>query len=267
MKFLRGFAVSILGICLFGIMFAFAVDLTVKDIFQDQITFKYVKDELLKDNKDELPADFEKEYEKMISSSDTEKLFDTILKDYSDYKKDKKVSDEVVDEIINYIKKHEHEINAISDTKIDIAELESEETRNEIKTGISEAFDDIGDNEDEIVLGINIYRIATSKLALFVLILVMLVFIGLIALVEFSIYKWMRPVGITSIVTSVFVLIFGFGLNFIFEELKRDNININSNITIYLGIAYLVIGILLIVLQSRISNRSKELIKEDISEN
>lgn len=266
MKFLKGFIITILSIILFSLMLVFAVDLTVKNIIEDQMTFKYIKDSLVKEYGNNLSNDFEKNYESIVASNDTEHLFDSILKEYKGYHDNNYVSPELVDEIIEYIKTHEHDIEGITNEDIKIEDIDNAEVRNEITKGLEEMYSDINSDDGEnITVALDIYLFATSKRVLMTMVIIMLFIAFLIALIKSSNYKWMKPVGITSIVASVFVISLYQGIKFIIDISNLENININSNITLIIGAIYLVLGIALIIIKHNIDNQIKT--STDISEN
>ena len=269
MKILKGFAIAILCIIFSITMFGLTISISVKDIVQNQLLTTAIKSAVTENVTNEEDKKVINEYvDKFTQDPELNELVDLVLRDYIEYTNSgKQVSDETVDKIISFLNNHKEEVAKFSNEDIDFTELNSQKTKDEIKKSINEGFQDVDSANAEVSVSevLTVYTAATSNTYLFALSVVLVIIAALIALVSWSFYAWLKPVGITTIVTAVYTLIGYSLLTVLFTALASSedvNISINGNTLLYAGIIEFVLGVVFVVIYGVLSKRENSIITD-----
>lgn len=264
MKVLRGFGIAILSIVLFFGVMCLMLSYSLKDIVQNKIMVTAVKESL----KESVPEENKKEVEPIIdqvmSYPETNEIIESVLYDFVNYDTNKGISDKTIDLVIKFCKDHKEDYEKLTGEKVDINDIDTPESRQALRDGFSEVIEDeyINDSDAELITNIiKIYSSATSSKYTKLLIVIDIIIIGLIGVLSWSYYKWLQPVGIVSIIASIFTFLFYGGLAFITTALNQSTsfkASISSNAVLYTAIIELIVGITFIILCSVFTTRERQ---------
>ncbi len=266
MKFLKGFAIAILCIVFSITMFGLTISIAVKDIVQNQLFTTAIKEAVTENVTNEEEKKVINEYvDKFTSDPELNDIVDSVLNDFVN---GKEVSDSTVDKIISFLNNHKTEVEKFSNEDIDFKELNSQKTKDEIKKAINDGFQEVDTTDGAEVSArdfITLYTAATSNTYWYALSVVLVIIAALIALVSWSFYAWLKPVGITTIVTAVYTLVGYAFLTVIFTAIASDtsiNINLDSRVLLIAGITEFVAGVVFVVIFGILSKRENSIITD-----
>ena len=263
MKVVRGICSGILGIVLFALIFALSFSYILKNVVSKDLLNGIVKQQLLDQYTKEVNPDVKESIEELLGKNDLSALANDVLEEYSRFAKDKNytVSDEFVDEIIEFCVKNRTTISRMSNEEITEEKLRSEETRNNLTKTLNETLpeisDKIGESGDMVML---IYGLIVSKSMRLLAILSIVAIIVLIALITWSVYKWLTPLGISLIISGLLYITIYVGAMIFKEELLIGldiDIKFNPKIIVIIGGAEFVFGIVSIIIKKIIDNKNR----------
>ena len=264
MKVLRGFGIAILSIVLFFTVMSLMVSISLKDIVQNKFMVTAFKEGL----KESVPEENKKEVEPIIdqvmSYPETNEIIESVLYDIVNYDQTKGMSDKTIDLVIQFCKNHKEDYEKLTGEEVDINDIDTPESRQALKDGFNEVMEDeyINDSDAELITNIiNVYSSATSTKLVKILIVSIIIIIGLIGVLSWSYYKWLQPVGIVSIIASVFTFLYYGGLSFISTALNESTsfkVTFASNEVLYTAIIELIVGITFVVLCSVFTTRERQ---------
>jgi hypothetical protein len=237
---------------------------SIKDIVQNQLIVTAFKEGVKEGVPEENKKEVDEIVDKITSYPETNEIIESVINDYANYNTNKTVSDKTIDLIIKFCKDHKDEYEKLTGEKIDISEIDTPENRKAIKDGFNEAMETNkidGEDAEAVTEVIKVYSSFTSNTYWKSLIVFNIVVIALIGLLSWSYYKWLQPVGIVSIIASVFTFIFYGGLSFLTMAIKESTdfkLSIASNTVLYFAIFEIVIGISFVVLCSVLANRERQ---------
>ena len=278
MKVVRVICNVLIGIVLFGLIFALTFARTTKNFLEKDVILGVVKETItdtIKEESGKLTDKSEELLDKMLKDNDANDLIRTFVDNFDNFQENKtgyKVSDADVEKIYNYAVKYKSTIVEISGNKIkDLSDEEfkkifSSENINNLANEVFESID--GDVGDGIDIAVKAYSKATSDTALIILISSIVFCIILLLLINWSLYKWMLVTGIDLIISGVLIgLIYVAGLLFndiiMSTEIMKKAIG-EIDLTGYMiwGIAELLGGIILLVIYNVIKNKNDETTKQ-----
>lgn len=265
MNGLKKFFVSIACILLFFCIMAFVASFAIKDIVQNGLIVTAVKEAVTENAPENQREELEKLVDKISEYPETNQIIESILDDYANYKTNKETSDRTIDLITEFCFNHKEEMAKLLDEEINFDLIESEakeDFKNELKEGYTELLHNTtGKDAETISEVITVYKDISSSKQRYMLAGAIIFLIGLIVLLEWSSYKWLKPVGTTLITTAVFTLITEGILStlssMIVDQIK-SNISISSSILIVVAIIELLLGILSKVLYKKLQNKEME---------
>ena len=265
MNGLKKFFVSIACIMLFFCIMALVGSLAIKDIVQNGLIVTAVKEAVTENAPENQREELEKLVDKISEYPETNQIIESILDDYANYKINKETSDRTVDLITEFCFNHKEEMAKLLDEEINFDMIESEakeEFKKELKEGYTELLHNTtGKDAETISEVITVYKDISSSKQRYMLAGAIIFLIGLIVLLEWSSYKWLKPVGTTLITTAVFTLITEGILStlssMIVDQIK-SKISISSSILIVVAIIELLLGILSKVVYNKLENKEME---------
>ncbi len=272
MKVLRVIGNIIIGIILFGLIFALSFIKSTKSFLEKDLIVGLVKVSITESlNKDNSDAKEESKvlFSKIMEDKDVEEVISVAINNFKEYQKNSsnfRVSDSDVEKIRSFAMKYKDQILDISEgesselTEEKFDELFSSESINDFanKT-FKEVSVDVGNDVDE---AIDLYNRVTEKSVTIILIVAIVFFIIILGLINWSFYKWMMVVGIDLIITGlILAFVYGAGtmLNDIIsmEKIVRETIGeINFTGFAILGGIEVVLGIILIIAYNVIDSRT-----------
>ena len=265
MNGLKRFFVSIACIMLFFCIMAFVGSFAIKDIVQNGLIVTAVKEAVKENAPENQREELDKLVDKISEYPETNQIIESILDDYANYKINKETSDRTIDLITDFCFNHKEEMSKLLDEEINFDMIESEakeEFKKELKEGYTELLHNTtGKDAETISEVITVYKDISSSKQRHMLAGAIIFLIGLIVLLEWSSYKWLKPVGTTLITTAVFTLITEgilSTLSSMIVDQINSNISISSSILIVVAIIELLLGILFKVLYKKLDNKEME---------
>lgn len=264
MKVLKVLLTIVISFILVILITSLTVTSQLKNVIQNEVVKEAIKQSIVKKDEEENLLNNEA-VNNLINDSDANKVIDCVINDYvGAIESDSKISDETINSIIKYAKEHKDELEEITGQKVDIEEITSEETKEELTNALNDALEEIKkDTDDNTKTVITTYSKLTSDSLKITMVSIILGLVVLLALINWSLYKWLRPTGISLIISSVLVIItylLSLALASMIEE--SMNITINTNALLSSGIIELISGIIFIIIFAIIKkNKNKNEIK------
>ena len=264
MKILKGFIISLLGFIMASAMIYISIASSLRNIIQDQIMPQVINEAVNQVGNNEISEAINKT--KSITGIDA--VIESVLSDISTGNGE--VSEETLDRIIQLCKDNKETIELYANTQIDLSEIDSPKSRNELRESMNEAYKDINKEENQVIRdGLSIYNKLTSTNTRILVISLIIVCLILIGLITWSLYEWIKHLSGALISTSVFVFIV-YAIIVVFANAINENttinITINANQLLYIALSEFASGFLLGVLHKQIQKRI-QLAKEEEEKN
>ena len=258
MKIIRGFLNFIISLILIVLIVSFTIITSLLNVIQNQIIGEFFKQIII----EELFTENTSNYEiasNLAFTQDVNIIINSILADYINYSKNNTdgVSDNTVDLIVNFCIDHKQDLEKIENTELDINELQSLNMHNNLKHILNDFFISLNDDPSFHISDIaKVYGTINSNSFKIEFLVTILIFILLLALINWSPYKWMKPFGIVLIISGILVSIL-YGLISIIRNMMIQELNLNVNIKliIILAIVEFVSGIVLVIIHSNIRKK------------
>lgn len=260
MKFVKGFCSFILQVALviFLILlgFSFALKDTLVDLIYDQVIKREITNNVNVDENKELKKIFELEESKIF--------IEDILNDITS---NNETGYDIEKEIIIFVKENKDELSKLYDIAVtdeEINKLEKEIKENNLNDEYNKLKEDFKinlDNDEKMFF--DIYNFVVSSTFKIILISISLFNLLLIALLQKSYFKWLRALGIVSIISGIF----GFGIGILIDYLLMNAFKMNALEIGYLSkysIGLFIGGIISIIIYAIISKNNKD--KENLNE-
>ena len=252
MKALREFIIVILSFVLVFLITGLGLFLSFKDVFQTSIVTEGVKSIV---KSDEFTPEQQKEIndavEKITSDKDVNELIDMTIKDMANSDgKNFSLSDETIDKFISIIENNKEELTKFGVKESEINQFISdvkdpanrEEMKQEMNKGYEELNINLGNNQSFNVIqtaGKVMNPENVSKTIMYIIVIVVL-----IAILKWSLYEWIRPCAVSTIVASANLLIVYHGIDFITKELLAGSeIPVNINVDTLGKVAYTILAV------------------------
>ena len=261
LKFVRVIAGFLAKITLFFLVFLFSISLISKKVIQKEIIGNVLKGQVVTDYIDGKNIVNQDKVNELINDKEINGIINDVIAEYDNYLKEDnyKVSDKLINEIIDFCVEHKAEISEISGREITEEEIRSVETYKNLTNVFDEGFrhikNDVGEIGEEIV---KMYSKFISTAFRLKVILLMILMIGIIMLSTWSLYKWLSSFGkilITNgIIFTMIYFITGIIVSKITGEFNLD-IKINFMFILIVGLAEIFIGTALIVSRNFLEKR------------
>lgn len=277
MKALRVIGNIIIGIILFSLIFTLLFVTKTRDLIESDVlkeTIKNVIDDI-ENNDNDLTESQKKVIDDMFKDSELSSMISMILKNYKEYINNPNymVSQEDANKLHDFVKYYKNNIKDLSGENV--SKMSDEEFDNyfnieKIDEFAKNAFKEFDKNieKKDISIAIDAYSFATSKSIRLVLSFIIVFFIGLLILINWSPIKWMLVVGIDLIVSGVLFFMLYVSVEMIKDMFLKENAKINFNVNSFFlsSILQLIIGILLIVIymviKNKLNGKKQELVTE-----
>ena len=259
MKFLKGIITFFTGLAIFILVLSLTFTYIFKNIIQKQIIGDAVKDIVITEYIKDKDIENKDKIEELLEDKDAKKLVNIVIDEYLESLRtdNYQVSEESLDTIIDLCIEHKKELEEITNEEIKIEDIKSQETRNNLRQAFNEGFDsannDIGETGSTIINYYSNYTSTGFKVALVCSILSGLILIGLI---NWSYCRPMRTLGTSLLITGIFISIMYVLINLAVKELIKRvdeiSLSINTKSILILAIFEIILGILLLILQTLI---------------
>ena len=269
MKVLRGFGNTIIGIILFALIFSLLFinrtsNLVEKDFLRE--TIKSTIDEV-SNNDNSLTESQKKTIDDMFKDQEASSIISMVLENYKEYKNNSnyKVSEEDSKKLYDFVNKYRNYIKEISGENVsNMSEQEFEEyfNSNKIDEFAKNSFKEFDKefNSKSLDKILDVYTIVTSNDVKLVILFTIIIFIGLLLLINWSLFKWMIVVGIDLIISGILFFSIYVSAELVKDMVLKEKARIQFNFDSFMisGIIQIVVGILLIVLYIVLKNVFKE---------
>lgn len=273
MKVLRGLLIFIISFVLTFMVIGYTLTINMKSIVQEQLVGEIVKQAIVKNAEENINIDLDS-VDSVFKDSDLSSIIDAAIMDYTDYVNGNisGVRSETIDKIIDFVTEHKEDLEQISGEKIDLSELQSQKVRDEITRSANESMQHMNvDKESPAITVVSTYGKIASDSFKYVVLGIMCVLVLLIGLIEWSFYKWMKPVGsslITSgVIVSLFYVLIEVFSTFINQSIETS-ISIDGSKVLISGVIELVCGILMLIVYTiinKVIKNNKEISSSDIT--
>ena len=199
-----------------------------------------------------------------------DKELDELINKYIDIFVDGVITGKVNDndlkqDVITFLKDNKDRLNERYDLDIkdsDIAELETSGELDEFKDSFDQSIVTLKDDmTSEYGWFIGFVRFLRSGDFIVVSVVVMIICLILNVLLMWSPYKWMLPVGISSIISSIITFINALLVTlivFALQDSSNVNITANTSILVLISVILLVVGIALLIVNSNLKKNEKK---------
>lgn len=270
MKVVRIIGNILIEIVLFALIISVSVLNATKIFLEKDLVMGVVKEGIVQTlDKEENDLNFKKEeiLNEIFNDKETSNIVSIVIDNFKKYQEDKTnftVSNSDIEKITSYAFKYKKQINKISNKAEEITdeklkEILSKENINKLANEIYSDLDsDIGDEFEKVFY---FYENVTSKSMNLIMISLIVFFIVILGLINWSFYKWMITLGVCLIISGVIMSILYIGLLFLTETinsvdvLKRTIDNISFSTYIIIGVIEIVVGIILIIIHNYFKNK------------
>ena len=270
MKAVRIIANILIGIIMFALILGLSLVKSTRSFLEKDLLVGVVKASIVEtldkqvknavDNKDEILDEILKD----DTTEDVVRIFIDNFKEYQDNKKGFSVSDSDIEKITTFALKYKNQISKIAGEKEEITdeklkEILSKENINQLSNRVYEEISSgLGEDANEVF---NIYDEVTSSKATWITIGTIIFLIILLALIHWSLYKWMIVPGICLIVSGLLVCLVYLGCLFLNEIIKSSGWlnetigNIDFSIYLIVGGIEIIVGVILVIVYNSIKNK------------
>lgn len=253
MRFLRGFGSFVLQVVLIVCLILLGVSFALKDTLVDLIYDEVIKEEITNN----IDIEQNKELVKLFEMDESKVFIEDIL---SDITSTYDTGYDIEKEIVIFIRENKDEFSKLYDVEFsdeDINKLESEINKSDLNEKYSEIKNEFKsdlDKEERMIF--DIYNFVVSSTFKIMLICISLINLLLIALLQKSYFKWIRALGVVSIIGGVLGFVFGIIIDYLLMEAFEMNALEIGFLSKY-SIGLLVGGIIAIVIYFVIARSNK----------
>lgn len=264
-KFLKGFFVFLLSLLLVGFINGIMISITIEQVIQRDLITSVFKQAALPSITGSIGLNEEeqKAFEEMMDDEEVTETINQISEELIESLGDPSVDFDPssLDGIIDYFIENKDKIEEITGTSVDVSQLEefkeSEEYK-ELGDRLSENIKESNNSMDKASMDAlktynylisNDFRIACAIGAVIVLIV--------IALVQWSFYKWLGTFGKALATSGAGILIFALGANTLIRYFTKEyhfSIKLNLGNIYCMGIITIIVGLLFVVICKIIQN-------------
>ena len=273
MKALKILGTIIVSFFLFIFVFAYSLSFILKNAIQDELFVGIIKNSIIESYMENNKGKDTEELDNILRDSKADDIIGLLLDGYDEYQKDGSydISEKDLDMIKDFLKENKKEINKFTDDEFDDEFINREVTEENINKFANEMYKDLdkelGESANSKDLVSN-FKESISTKARIELLICILICIGLIMLINWSLIKWLIPTSVVLIINSLFV--FGmYGLLLLMKsafikDVENGDIimkDISFNSVLIFGIVEFVLAIVFIIVNSVLKNRkTKEVV-------
>lgn len=275
MKALKILGTIIVSFFLFIFVFAYSLSFILKNAIQDELFVGIIKNSIIESYMENNKGKDTEELDNILRDSKADDIIGLLLDGYDEYQKDGSydISEKDLDMIKDFLKENKKEINKFTDDEFDDEFINREVTEDNINKFANEMYKDLdkelGESANSKELVSN-FKESISTKARIELLICILICIGLIMLINWSLIKWLIPTSVVLIINSLFV--FGmYGLLLLMKsafikDVENGDIimkDISFNSVLIFGIVEFVLAIVFIIVNSVLKNRkTKEVVAQ-----
>lgn len=256
MKVIRNLLVGLLTFFLYIFVGVLLISCSVENLVQKELFTGLVTNTIIENN--DLTEEQKNQLEDIAKDEETQQLITEIISAVSSkYSGGEGIDDATVEKIIDYIISHKEKLEELTGQEIDINEIEKLRNNDEIQEAKENFNNSIisVDVPEEAKDLLRLYSNVTSKELKIYLCGIIGAIVLLIALLQWSLYKWLKVFGGVATSDGVTLLIFYFLAKLVMDNLLTDMPVISSFdfsyilklslITIAIGVACIIIYFIL----------------------
>lgn len=263
MKALREFFVVLLSFVLVFLITTLGLFISLKNVVQTSIIStgvkSIVKDTLKNENyTPEQEKELEEAIEKVTSDKQIQELIDLAIQDVTNADNNNiTISDETINKFISIVESNKKELIQFGITEEEINQMISEvkdpKNREEMQKSINEGYKELNINtgNNQSINIVKKYSELSSSKNISKIGVMIAVIVLLIALLKWSLYEWIRPCAISSIIASINILIVYYGIDFITKSILSGSeleVDIDTSLMSTVGYSILAGGITSLVI-------------------
>lgn len=282
MKWIKKIGIGFLSLLLINLIGILAIACNLKTILVDGVIKEVIKEQIIKnDYKEESFVIGQEEINQITDDERIRELLNTkeiqdLINKYLDIVVDGLIDENNLDEveiekdILQYIRENKEVIESVvgkevTDEMIEktVEQYEGKEISRNIKTTIANTSKTMTKTEKVVLKGYKTIISLQFKLIIIALIILDLI---LIALLQKSLYKWVKTLGTSSIISGIITILISIIVKMIIAHASTVK-NMNTTSLLYAGIGIIIIGLLLTVIYKIIENivKSKKVENHAIS--
>ena len=267
MKILRKILVFILGFILYNLVCAFILTFALKDIVQTEMIGGVVRENILPaiTESEDVSSEDKEKIQALLEDEGVNQVINDVVGDILTTFGDENATfdQESIDKIFDYVIDNKEQLEKAIGKEIDTNEIEKfrdSDEYNQFTDELSKTLNETGstlDSSSRTVIKTYNYIVSDNfKIALGIIILIYLL---LIMLIQWSLYKWLSILGRALYTSGITVMIMYLAVKVFINKLLVDNginITIDTSNIFLLGIGSLVLGIVLVIIY-KIINKAK----------
>ena len=257
MKIIRKFLVFILGLLLFNLCGVFILSFSMEEIFQKNIVRSIAQESVNHINSNtDISVEQGEQIKAILEDKEVNALAENFVNEIIENMGDENATfdSSVIDNLFDYLIENKEKIEKATNTEIDISEIEDlrnsdsyTEFKNEFTQSINQSTNAIDDDSKMII---QTYSYVVSDDFRYIILFLIVVDLVLIALVQWSFYKWLSVLGRVLIPSGITLLLLSFVINVTLEEILTTyelTFDIDVSSLVNLSIIALIIGFLLVI--------------------
>lgn len=281
LKFLRGLCVFILSFILVSCINAVMMSYTMEQIIQKDLITSLFKQTALPSITSSIGMSEEesKAMEELMDDEKVNEVINGISSELMDVLGDPNAEfdQSTLDQFIDYFIENKEQLEEITGSEIDVSEIEKfkesdeyKEFGEELTKSLKESSVEMDSNSRAALQG---YNVITSNSLRVELIIISVIVLALIALVQWSFYKWIGTLGKALFTCGLCVVVIALGINYLIKYLAETTkfvITVNTGNILFMGIMTIIVGLLLVVVCKIINNmlqikKNKEVEMNEVS--
>ena len=273
MKVLKKIALVLLNFVLFSLVFMLIFSFSLKNFFSEAFLSGIVREKLSSELTSDLDDD--SKIKEVLESEEANKFInDYINKTLDGVVDNSSLNDiNISDDLLAFIRENKSELEKEIGVSIPMDKVEEllqsdsyKELENSYKNTVKEVSNSVPESQKKLIKLYNFLLSIKFKVIVSILIIIILV---LMALLEKSLYKWLKYLGSATILSGIFIgimiIIARIGVDYITENTSY-NINFKIDHMIVCGVVTFIIGIVIYIIYKIIDNISrKKEVKEVVS--
>ena len=267
-KFFRGLLVFLLSLILVGFINGFILSITIEQVIQKDLITGVFKQAAIPSitNSIGLSEEEQKAFEELMDDEQVNDTLNEISSELIEALGDPNMEfdQSSLDGILDYFIENKDKLEELTGTEVDVSQIEefknSEEYKdfgNQLTESIKESTSTMDNTSKEALQAYSYIISKDFRIACVIGVFVVLV---LIALVQWSFYKWISTFGKALTTCGVGILIFALGANTLLRYFTKEynfHFELNLGNIYFMGAMAIIIGILLIVICKIIQNMLK----------
>lgn len=281
MKWLKKILIGLLVLLLMDMIVALAISFNLKQIIIDGVIREAITERITK-KEYKAPNDIisDEQIDQVVDDERVREIMKTpemqeLMNKYLDQTIDGLIDEENINEveiekdIVNFLKENKSVIEKqvgkeVTDEMLEnaVSQLETKDMSNAYKQAIRNASKNMTKEEKQVLKGYSTIISTKFKIWMFIGILIDLI---LIALLQKSLYKWIKTFGKTMLVSGVGIVL----MSIIVSAIVKGAANINSfnttNLTIT-GVVIAIIGLIIVIVYKVVEKIIKKKSEDDLDE-